>query len=106
MAPDLRKAFIRDRNVLNSLADFAKIVIDQAIATVQANTAERAREAEELRQQLSSGPQHAEALSAARSRQLELEQQIDQLKAALQQEASNAQTTLEVRMPKNLQSGF
>ena len=63
---------------------------------MQAEAAERGREAEELRQQLSSGTQHADALAAAQSQAHDLEQQLSQLQAALQQEASTAQQALQV----------
>ena len=72
---------------------------DTIIACVQAEAAERGREAEELRQQLSSGAQHADALAAAQSQVHELEQQLGQVQAALQQESSTAQQALQVCHP-------
>ena len=66
---------------------------------MQADAAERAREAEELRQQLSSGAQHADALATAQSRTHDLEQQLKQLQAALQQENGRAQEALQARFP-------
>ena len=63
---------------------------------MKAEAADRAREAEELRQQLSSGAQHADALAAAQSQVHDLEQQLSQVQGALQQEASRAQEALQV----------
>ena len=63
---------------------------------VKVEAADRAREAEELRQQLSGGAQHADALAAAQSQVHDLEQQLSQVQAALQQEASRAQEALQV----------
>lgn len=66
------------------------------IVMLQVEAADRAREAEELRQQLSSGAQHADALAAAQSQVHDLEQQLSQVQAALQQETSRAQEALQV----------
>ena len=74
----------------------ATILQHNVIAFVQAEAAERTREAEELRQQLSSGAQHADALAAAQSQVHDLEQQLGQVQAALQQETSTAQQALQV----------
>jgi len=63
---------------------------------MQAEAADRARESEELRQQLGSNAQHADALAAAQSQVHDLEQHVRQLETAVQQENSRAQEALQV----------
>ena len=65
-------------------------------ALMQAEAADSARESEELRQQLGSDAQHADALAAAQTQVHDLKQHVSQLETAVQQENSRAQEALQV----------
>ena len=67
---------------------------------MQADATYKAQEAEELRRQLGSGAESAEALAAAQSQVHGLQEQVLQLQAALQHETSRAEEALQVCAPK------
>ena len=65
-------------------------------AMMQADAAYKAQEAEELQRKLGNGAESAEALAAAQSQVHGLQEQVQQLQAALQRETSRAQEALQV----------